>query len=469
MTARIPRINEKRAVIDRPYKILLRSFMERSKFCRFGIGMMLIPVFIFDAGWSQAQMNMPGMTAMENSVGFLSSGTSIEPRTTSEFTPMFHTSLGNWTLMLHGSAFLVDSQQTGPRGADKLFSTNWVMPMVSRDFGRQTITFRTMLSLEPATVTLRRYPELFQSGETAYGLPIVDGQHPHDFVMEISGRYDFKLREGMRAFVYGGPVAEPALGPPAYPHRASASENPIAVLGHHQEDSTHVSDGVVTVGFSGGPVQLEASTFHGREPDENRWNIDTGKPDSFSSRLTIGIGNNFVGQFSIGRINNREALEPNLDTLRTTASVQHSARFSGGHVSTSLIWGRNKDLPGNGPRIFNSYTAESTVNFLDRNWVWTRIENVDRDRTLLTGETPAALEVEEDPIGRVQAYTFGYERDLPVGPSYLKVGLGFQATAYGVTPSLKPVYGDHPAAFSVFLHLRPAGNIGSHMQMMHQH
>jgi hypothetical protein len=425
--------------------------------------------FLFLSVDSIKGQTMPGMSAMENSVGFLSSGTSIEPKTTSESAPVIHKSLGNWTLMFHANGFLVDTQQKGPRGADKLFSINWLMPMVSRDFGRQTVTFRTMFSLEPATVTRRRYPELFQSGETAYGLPIVDGQHPHELFMEIAGRYDFRLTERTRLFVYGGPIADPALGPTSYSHRASASENPIAALGHHQEDSTHVSNSVITVGFSGGPVQLEASTFHGREPDENRWNIDKGSPDSFSSRLTVSMGSRLSGQFSVGRINNREALEPNLDTLRTTASIHHSVRFSGGHISSSLIWGRNKDLPGHGARIFNSYTAESTVNFLNRNWLWTRIENVDRDRTLLVGETLAALQTGEDPIGRIQAYTFGYERDVPFGPSFLNIGLGAQATSYGLPSLLKSIYGNHPAAFAIFLHLRPAGNIAAHMQMMHQH
>ena len=425
-------------------------------------------ILLINARLAFAQMS--GMTAMENSVGVLSSGTSIAPRVVSEFVPMYHASISDWTLMLHGNAFLVDGQQTGPRGADKFFSTNWIMPMVSRDFGRQTLSFRTMFSLEPATVTQRRYPELFQSGETAYGLPIVDAQHPHDLFMELTGRYDFRLGDGgTRLYVYGGPIGEPALGPIAYPHRTPASENPLAVLGHHQQDSTHVSDDVITIGVSRGPVQLEASTFHGREPNENRWNIDAGKPDSFSSRLTMSMGNNLVGQFSMGRINNREALEPNLDTLRTTASIEHDLRFSSGHVSSTLIWGRNKDLPGNGARIFNSYTAESTVNFKNRNWVWTRIENVDRDRTLLVGEKPAVLDVEEDPIGRVQAYTFGYERDLPVRLSSINIGLGFQATTYGVPPQLQSVYGNHPAAFMAFIHIRPAGNMAAHMQMMHHH
>jgi len=432
------------------------------------IFVVLICVFVFVPSVF-AQMSMPGMTSVENSVGFITSGTSVEPRVVSEFTPMIHKSLGNWTLMFHGKAFLAESQQTGPRGGDKLYGLNWMMPMFTRDVGRQSISFRTMVSFEPATVTQRRYPELFQSGETAFGRPIVDGQHPHDFIMELSGRYDYRLSERSRLFLYGGPVGDPALGPPAYPHRASASQNPSATLAHHEQDSTHVSNSVFTVGFAGGPLQLEASGFHGREPDENRWNIDRGVPDSFSSRLTFGMGNRLTGQFSIGRINSRESSEPEVDTVRMTASIQHAIVFSSGNVASSLIWGRNKDIHAGEGRIFNAFTLESTANFRSRNWIWTRIENVDRDRTLLIGERPAALQVEEDPIGRVQAYTIGYERDLPFGISYLNVGLGFQATTYGLTPQLKSVYGNRPAGFTIFLHLRPAGNMGSHMKMMHQH
>ena len=272
-----------------------------------------------------------------------------------------------------------------------------------------------MLSLDPLTVTKRRYPELFQSGETAYGLPVVDGQHPHDCSWRSQGGTTSKSAIRLSCLCMADPLGEPALGPTAFPHRSSASENPVAVLGHHQQDSTHISNSVITVGFVGGPLQLEASTFHGREPNENRLEYRRRETRFFRSRLTMAAGNNFSGQFSIGRINNREALEPTLDTLRTTASIHHNMRFSSGHVSTSLIWGRNRDLESHGRRIFNAYTAESTVNFLGRNWVWTRIENVDRDRTLLVGETPAALTIGEDPIGRVQAYTFGYERDLPGG------------------------------------------------------
>jgi len=434
-------------------------------------------------------MNMSGV---ENSVGFLSSGTSVEPRTTSESAPMIHKPLGNWTFMFHANAFAVDVQQTGLRGRDKFFSSNWLMPALSRQFGRHSVTLRTMLSLEPATITKRKYPLLFQTGETAYGLSIIDGQHPHDLFMEIAGRYEVKLGERSQIFVYGGPIAEAALGPTAFPHRASASENPLAPLGHHQQDSTHIATNVITLGIVKGPVQIEGSTFHGREPNENRWNIDYGKPDSFATRLTVAPYKNVTAQISTARMNNPEAVDANLDIVRTTASLHHDIEFASGHVSSSLIWGRNKILKNGSRRIFNAYGLEVTTKFLRRNWIWTRIENVDRDRTLLPVALPPScllcgilgfgdaaadhrvlgpggvpVVVKEDPIGRVQAYTFGYEREIP-SPSWVSVGLGVQATGYKLAPSLKPVYGNHPATFAFFLRFRPVGNMSEHMKAMHQ-
>jgi hypothetical protein len=455
------------------------------------------------AAAAMQSMSMPGV---ENSVGYLASGTSIQPKTASESAPMLHASLGSWTLMFHANATLTAVQQSGLRGRDKLFSGNWLMPMLSRQFGRQSVSFRTMVSLEPLTITRRQYPLLFQSGETAYGLSIIDGQHPHDLVMELAGRYEFRLGERSQLFAYGGPIGEVALGPTAFPHRPSASENPLAPLGHHQHDSTHIANNVITLGWAAGPVQIEASTFHGREPNENRWNFDTGKPDSFATRLTIAPHKNFSGQISTGRLNNPEAGDLEVDVVRTTASLHHNVQFSSGHVSSSLIWGRNKDLGNGGRRIFNSYGLEITSKFARRNWVWTRIENVDRNRTLLPvppapQEQPCLLcgvvgfpisladppekpeqfnhvvlgpdgrqvTVDEDPIGRVQAYSLGYERELPVGPSWLNVGLGVQATLYGMPAHLKTVYGNRPTTVAIFLRIRPNGNMADHMKLMHQH
>ncbi len=157
------------------------------------------------------------------------SGTSAEPNSTP--VAMLMTMKGSWMMMFHGVAFLNAQQQTGPRGSDKVFSTNWLMPMAQRRLGPGTFTARTMLSFEPATITGRYYPELFQQGETAFGKPVVDGQHPHNFVMELAALYDLNLGEQSLLSFYVAPVGDPAMGPTAYPHRASASEDPHSRAG----------------------------------------------------------------------------------------------------------------------------------------------------------------------------------------------------------------------------------------------
>ena len=159
------------------------------------------------------QMSMKPQSLITSVLQHATSGTDAEPNSTPF--PMLMTTKGNWTLMFHGEGFLIETQQSGPRGGDKLFSTNWWMPMAQRKFGKGTLTLRTMLSFEPATVSDRRYPELFQEGETAFGRPIVDGQHPHDFFMELAALYDYKISDHTLLSVYAAPMGDPAMGPVA--------------------------------------------------------------------------------------------------------------------------------------------------------------------------------------------------------------------------------------------------------------
>src|SRR3954470_12780075 len=233
-------------------------------------------------GMKMEGMNMESHSMIQLIEHHAIAGTDAEPNSTPF--DMLMTTKDDWTLMLHGVAFISDVQQTGSRGKDKLFSTNWIMPMAQRKLGNGTLTLRAMFSLEPATVSQRQYPLLFQQGETAFGRAIVDGQHPHDFFMELAALYDYQLAEHTLLSVYAAPMGDPAMGPPAYPHRASASEDPIAPLGHHLQDSTHIASDVLTVGLTYKNFRLEASGFHGREPDEYRWNIDSGNIDSWSTR-----------------------------------------------------------------------------------------------------------------------------------------------------------------------------------------
>jgi len=402
------------------------------------------------SGSKDQTMSMESHSLIELLQKHATAGTDAEPNSTPF--EMLMTTKGSWTFMFHGVAFLNDIQQSGPRGRDKLFSTSWLMPMAQRRLGNGTFTLRAMLSLEPATISERRYPELFQQGETAYGLPIVDGQHPHDFFMELAALYDYKLGEKTMLSFYGAPVGDPAMGPVAYPHRVSSAEDPIAPLGHHLQDSTHIADDVITVGITHGSVRLEASGFHGREPNESRWSIQSGPIDSWSTRITVNAGLNWSFQYSIAQLHSPEVLFPNEDIRRMTASLMYSRPIRNGNWTSMLLWGRNQSLlDGN---IGNGYLLESTLQFLHRNYAWTRIENVDRTNELLVGENPLPPGFTERYFTRVQAYTVGYDREVGHIP-HLSTAIGAQFMWYGVPDVLKPIYDSQPLGGVVFLRVRP--------------
>src|SRR5262249_36493533 len=78
---------------------------------------------------SSDQMDMPGMRLMQQMhphsfvdeiQSHTTSGTSAEPNSTPA--PMLLSMHGQWMWMLHGVAFVADTQQSGPRGRDKFFS-----------------------------------------------------------------------------------------------------------------------------------------------------------------------------------------------------------------------------------------------------------------------------------------------------------------------------------------------------------
>ena len=411
---------------------------------------------------SNHDMNMPGMSGLPPKNTNMQptsliealeqravAGTDAEPNST-PLEMLMHNE-GSWTLMFHGTAFLNEIQQTGPGGADKFSSTNWFMPMAQTKLWKGTLTLRTMLSLEPATISKRRYPELFQLGETAYGRPIVDGQHPHDFFMELAALYDYKLKEKTLLSLYVAPVGGPALGPPAYPHRTSASEDPMAPLGHHFEDSTHIASEVVTLGITHRNFRLEASGFHGREPDEDRWDTDSGNIDSWSARFTMSPGQNWSFQYSIAQLHSPEALAPNEDIRRMTASLMYNRPLHNGNWSSLVLWGRNQNLQGG--NVGNAYLAESTLRFLNRNYVWSRIENADRTNEVLLGENPLPSGFTERDFTRVQAYTAGYDRELE-HITHVSPAIGAQVMWYGVPNVLKGLYGSHPVGVVAFLRVR---------------
>ena len=418
---------------------------------------------------SMPDMAMPAPTSLiANIQQHTTSGTSIEPASTPML--MLMRRVGSWDVMLHGIAFTADIQQhaANKRGGDKVFSTNWVMPMAQHRLGPGQITLRTMLSLEPGTITGRYYPELFQQGETAYGKPIVDGQHPHDFVMELAALYDLPLTEHTLLTLYAAPVGDPAIGPTAYPHRDSASEDPIAALGHHQQDSTHIAFNVLTAGLTWRNLRLESSGFHGAEPTEARWHFQPSpngvSPDSYSGRITWTPSANIAAQYSIAHLTGPESLVPQDNETRQTASVMYNRPIGShrdtssmpgmtmstpatGNWSTTLLWGQAKALPSN--VTGNSYLLESLLK-MHRNALWTRIEIAARTSELEIPSPPV-----ETVVGHVQAYSLGYDRDFRIAP-HLLAAPGAQFTLYRAPDQLAPIYGRTPFGGVAFVRFRIA-------------
>jgi hypothetical protein len=447
-----------------------------------------------------AQTVMSARTLIEAEQQHGSSGTSIEPASTP--VPMLMTQRGAWQLMLHANAFAANTQQqalvspkASERGRDAFFSTNWIMPMAQRKLGAGQLTVRAMFSLEPATVGSRNYPELFQQGETAFGNPIVDGQHPHDFVMELAALYDLPLGHNTLLSLYAAPVGDPAIGPTAYPHRQSASEDPIAALGHHQEDSTHIAFNVVTGGVTYRFARIELSGFHGGEPDEHRWALEPSPNghsiDSVSARLTISPTPDITGQYSIAHIHAPESLYPNEDQQRQTASVMFHHTFRskpmrvtkmadmGGmdmadmpgisakpaasssmhmmpeprtDLATTFLWGRTRSLADSSKE--NSYLAEALLRFASTNYLWTRLEDAGRSNELaLNPGSPLPPNFSEQPIGHVAAYTLGYDHDIALG-KHILAAPGAQFTLYRTPQALRSIYGDMPTGEVFFIRFR---------------
>jgi hypothetical protein len=385
-----------------------------------------------------------GASASEAVVMSPASGTSVEPQ--AEARPMTMFQSGSWMVMLHGLAFLNDTRATGFRGERGTFSTNWLMGMATRPAAGGTLMLRAMLSAEPFTVRDRRYPELFQTGETAYGKGIIDGQHPHDLFMELAAEYAHPVGRGV-GYVYLAPVGDPALGPVAFPHRQSALEIPQAVLSHHWQDSTHIATNVVTAGWALPRVRFEASAFHGAEPDENRTNIDGGRIDSASARVTFTPTPHLVAQASFGYLTHPEALEPG-DAKRTTASVSYAR---GGWTST-VAWGRI--YKESHDQSLRAYLAESVFR-LGRHSLAARLEDAEKDELFPHVHTGGVVTHPAFPVPafRVQSATLGYTLDV-VTRGALRVGIGGNTTWYHFPEILQVFYGQHPRSRMLYVRTR---------------
>jgi hypothetical protein len=350
----------------------------------------------------------------------------------------------SWQWSVEGTAFGgYNYQYRRFTDFDEVESQNWLMTTLSKSFGSAShLRVDAMFSFEPFTLRDIGSPQVFQTGETFNGAPLIDYQHPHDLIMNLGAEYSRGV--GATTISLQGYVVGPApIGPPVFMHRASAAENPQAPLSHHYLDATHITPGVVTVGVDWNGFTLEAGAFHGREPDEDRLDLDTSKLDSYGARLSWADGP-WHFQISGADLTTPERISP-YDATRVTASVSYFRGDANRSTAWMAAFGQNREVFGK----LEAYLIEGTQRF-SRNAVYARAETVAKD----------ILDAGFHPIGtahthrqsQVSALTVGYIRDV-VSRTWGTFGVGGDLTGYIVPENLSESYGS-PASFHLFVRYR---------------
>lgn len=397
-------------------------------------------------------MNMSNAYSLHLPMNRNGSGTGWLPDASPMYGYMVHSP--KWMYMLHGNFFLrynnQDFSNKGLRGNSEVDAPDWLMLMGQRQVGKNGLFhFSTMISLDAPLGGGDGYPLLFQSGEAYKGKSIVDRQHPHDLFSELSVSYSQALSQKADVFVYLGYPGEPALGPVAFMHRPSAMDNPDAPISHHWIDATHVTFGVATIGVRYGQFKLEGSSFTGREPDENRYDFDKPRFDSWSGRLSFNPSKNWALQVSHGFINNPEILHGDEDVNRTTASAIYSKPVGkNSTVNATAVWGRNKTAghDGENAALVEAEWRRNKLALYGRyEWAQKGIEELSLDANTFG----------HDAVFPVNALTVGFNYDiLKIGQT--RLAGGSQITLYHADARLDPLYGKNPMAVEVYLRLYPS-------------
>ena len=369
-----------------------------------------------------------------------SSGTAWQPDA-SEHTGLMRMS-GDWTLMAHGVLNLVYDHQSGRRGDDKAFVSGMLMGMARRPLGNGTLQFKAMLSPDPL-MGPRGYPLLLASGETANGRDrLIDRQHPHDLFMELSGSISQNIGQSSSVFLYAGLPGEPAFGPPAFMHREAITDSPEAPISHHWLDSTHISFGVVTAGVVLDRAKIEVSRFNGREPDQHRWNFETGPLDSTAIRASWNPTRSLALQVSWGHFVDPEQLEPGVDQKRWSASALYAREIAPGwKVAGTLAWGRKTAEHHSD----DAYVLEASLKH--GGWTLFGRGEVTENRELI--DTP-----ELGPAYRVGKLSLGAVRDFRIA-EHFSIGPGGLLAVNFVPDALASAYGGtNPVGVMGFVRLK---------------
>jgi hypothetical protein len=380
------------------------------------------------------------------------SGTSWMPGTTPSYMLMYN--LGaKQHMMLHGNVALRYLLFDTPRAENAFSAPNWFMAMTERILAEHDyLNLRVMMSLDRITEGGDGYPLLLQTGETWEGEPLVDKQHPHDLFSEVALAYTHEFNEDWMLKLYGGLPGEPALGPSAFMHRPSALSNPDAPLGHHWQDATHISFGVLTAALSWRNIRIEGSAFNGSEPDEDRYGFDKPQLGSYSGRLSYNPTDEIALQVSGGKLKNPE--HNGNDVTRITASAMYTTKLhKDGWWATTAVYGRNDEA---NEGISQSSLLESQYT-VGRSNIYGRLEVVEKFGEALGLEGYERVKFTSTAV--TAGYTFNF-----IKFAELDADIGAQLSYLFLPPTLKNVYGDSPYTAQIVLSLHP-----SLMDMMHLH
>jgi hypothetical protein len=301
------------------------------------------------------------------------------------------------------------------------------------------------MSIDPITVGGSGYPLLFQSGEAFDGKPLVNRQHPHDLISELSVGYTHAINSDLDLSLYIGYPGEPAIGPTAFMHRISTMNNPDAPLSHHWQDATHITFGVATVGVRYKKIKLEGSSFTGREPNAKRFDFDEPRFDSYAYRLSYTPSKSIVMQASQAFLKSPEELFPTEDIKRTTVSVIYSMKQANEkHLSAAVIWGYNdagEDHKEQSILVEANYQIKKIA-------LYSRYEYVEKSSEELQLTSLA------DQIFSIQAFTLGANHRIA---NWFKteIAVGAQSTINFTSDSLKDFYGSNPLSMQVYLRIVP--------------
>lgn len=353
---------------------------------------------------------------------------------------------GGWQVMQDGVVYALFNNQGGPRGDREFVLPNWWMGMAATDRGRHRVGFSGMLSLDALTVGRSGYSELFQAGEMLDGAPLVDRQHPHDFLMQLAASWRVSMGGTRALTVAGGPAGEPTLGPVAFMHRQSAAGLPFAPLGHHTFDATHISFGVVTASLDLGRVTVEGSAFNGREPDDARWDLDLGRLDSFAGRAWFRPTEGLEVQASTGRLRDAESAEAG-DVQRTSVSLSWIRNGLDGFAAWTTGWGMNEAHGERRHGTFGEFTIER-----GRAFVAGRVDVQQLELEKWLRANPA----EPHPSGTAVAFTVGGGRRVMARRGFDGV-LAFQLTVNKSPEALRSTHGAAPVAGQIYFRLRLPG------------